>query len=152
MKLSLKASQVRVALLFVAATSLATIACSSGGTTSSGGPAVETDSGTTADSAAATGDAGPNTQGDGGGGPVTATGLEGFCEHYKECGGTYYSDVQACMKATLDYWKECRRPELDAFGDCMMGVSCKDFDPDAYNPANTVCSKQWSAVSAKQCN
>lgn len=102
-----------------------------------------------ADGGTSSGDAG--AKGDGGGTTPTASGLEGFCEHYKECGGTYYKDVEACMKATLDYWTECRRPELDAFGDCMMGVSCNDFSPDAYNPANTVCAKQWSAVGAKQC-
>lgn len=74
------------------------------------------------------------------------TGLDAFCRRYVECGGTYYADEQACIDASLDYWGECaaRRDALDAFGACMSEIECTDYDPDAYNPASTPCSEQWS--------
>lgn len=105
MKLSLRSSSPRFGLLLAATAGLFIAACSSGGTTGTG-PLGDVDGGTS--DALASGDGGGGAadggaSGDSGkGGPATATGLEGFCEHYKECGGTYYSDVQACMKATLD--------------------------------------------------
>ncbi|MFP4600566.1 MAG: hypothetical protein ACLFVJ_20090 [Persicimonas sp.] len=86
------------------------------------------------------------------GGSSTRTGLEGFCDHYVDCGGTYYEDADACIDASIDHWGECRRAELDAFGDCMMQVDCDDWNPDTYNPANTECSEEWSAVSEASCD
>lgn len=35
---------------------------------------------------------------------------------------------------------------LDDFGACMADIACEDYNPDAYNPANTVCSAQWNDV------
>ncbi len=87
-----------------------------------------------------------------GGGPSTRTGLEGFCDHYVDCGGTYYEDADACVDASIDHWGECRRAELDTFGDCMMQVDCDDWNPDTYNPANTECSEEWSAVRQASCD
>ena len=87
-----------------------------------------------------------------GGGSTGRTGLEGFCDYYKECGGTYYATAQDCIDATLGYWGECRRSQLDAFGDCMMAeVECSEWNPDVYNPANTPCADEWSAVQNAQC-
>lgn len=96
----------------------------------------------------------PDTAGDdtGGEGPGGRTGLEGFCDHYVDCGGTYYSDADACIDASINYWGECRRDELDTFGDCMMNVDCDDWNPDTYNPANTDCSEEWSAVRQASCD
>ncbi len=84
--------------------------------------------------------------GGGGGGEEERTGLDGMCDHYKECGGTYYSSAQDCIDASIDYWGECEQDTLDAFGDCMMTIECQDWNPDTYNPANTVCSEEWSHV------
>ena len=108
----------------------------------------------------------PPAQDDGGGEPARdlaaaldgmkpggRTGLEGFCDHYKACGGSYYKDAATCVQQTLDYWKSCRRPELDAFGDCMLAkVRCAGWNPDAYNPASTPCASEWGAVRAKPCS
>lgn len=75
-------------------------------------------------------------------------GLQGYCEYYFECGGTYYDDAQDCVDQSVDYWGECRRDELDDFGDCMLGLSCEEWgNPDAYNPSNTDCADEWSAIS-----
>ncbi|MFO0667936.1 MAG: hypothetical protein U0174_28550 [Polyangiaceae bacterium] len=123
-------------------------ACSSGGTTGTG-TTDSADSGSSSDGAFA-GDT-SSTSAEGGGGAPKSTGLKGFCEHYFECGGSYYKDVDDCIQASVDHWKACRRPELDAFGDCMMGVECKDWNPDTYNPASTKCSSQWSSITQKQC-
>jgi len=100
-----------------------------------------------------TGDGGADGgTGDGGTGSTARTGLEGFCDYYVECGGTYYADAQACIDATLGYWDECRQAELDAFGDCMMAkVECEDWNPDAYNPASTPCADEWADVTGKDC-
>ncbi len=87
-----------------------------------------------------------------GGGSSGRTGLEGYCDHYVDCGGTYYADADACIDASIDYWGECRRDELDTFGDCMMDLSCDEWgNPDAYNPANTPCADEWSAVGDATC-
>ena len=95
----------------------------------------------------------PTTGGTGSDSDGGSTGLEGMCERAFECGSTYYSDVQACVDASTDYWGSC--PEvlaaLDAFGDCMITVPCEDYNPDAYNPANTICSEQWSQVQQSSC-
>jgi hypothetical protein len=85
-------------------------------------------------------------------GPTAPTGLEGFCEHSQECGSTYYEDAEACVEASEGYWGACRRPELDAFGDCMMKVSCDDFNPDAFNPNATPCASEWKAIGSKDCD
>ncbi len=85
-------------------------------------------------------------------GPTGRTGLEGNCDRYVECGGTYYESAQACIDATLDYWGDCYRPELDAFGDCMRALSCDEWgDPDGYIPSQTPCADQWEDVLAADC-
>jgi hypothetical protein len=134
------------------------LACSSGGSDPAPASSASTsDGGATTTSPASPGsededDDGGATRSDGGGGTTTkASGLEGFCEHYFECGGGYYADVKDCVDASEGYWGACRRPELDAFGDCMMKVACKDWSPDAYNPASTPCADAWKAVGAKKC-
>lgn len=91
------------------------------------------------------------TKKDGGGPPPTATGLQGFCQHYFECGGTSYASVQACVTDAVNYWNACRRPELDAFGTCMMHVSCQDWNPAAYDPYGTPCGTLWAAMVNKNC-
>jgi hypothetical protein len=79
------------------------------------------------------------------------SGLEAFCDHYKACGGTYYDTAQVCIDESLAYWNECRRPELDAFGDCMKTLDCSEWNPDAYNPASTPCASQWGDLNAASC-
>lgn len=131
------------------------VACSSGGPS----PSPSSSSGSAGDASATSamepgetdGGGGGGAGDGGGGGPAKATGLEGFCEHYFECGGSYYADVKDCVDRSESHWGACRRPELDAFGDCMMNVECKDWNPDAYNPASTPCANEWKAVGAKQC-
>jgi len=78
------------------------------------------------------------------------TGLDAFCRRYVECGGTYYDGAQACIDESLGYWGECpsRRAALDAFGECMSNLDCGEWNPDAYNPASTPCSQQWSDLGA----
>ena len=85
--------------------------------------------------------------------PAGPTGLEGYCERYKECGGTYYATAEDCVDATLSYWGDCpeMRTALDAFGDCMMDISCDDYNPDSYNPASTDCADEWSDVYDADC-
>lgn len=75
-------------------------------------------------------------------------GREAMCRRALECGSTYYDDEQECLDAGTDYWGECAEviEALDAFGACMSEVACDDYNPDAYNPANTVCSELWSDV------
>ena len=99
------------------------------------------------------GDSDTDTTDDGGDGPVAVTGLQGSCEAYKDCGGTYYPTAQDCVDATLDYWGDCAgvRTALDAFGDCMMTLSCDDYNPDSYNPANTDCAEEWNDVRDSEC-
>ena len=82
-----------------------------------------------------------------------ATGLEGYCERYKECGGTYYATAAECVEASLSYWGDCPEMQaaLDAFGDCMMAVPCEDYNPDSYNPASTECADAWSDVYDADC-
>jgi hypothetical protein len=94
------------------------------------------------------------TSPDGGGdeGPVGRIGLAGYCDYYKECGGTYYSTAQDCIDASIDYWGDCRQAALDVFGDCMMGIDCSEWNPDAYNPAGTDCSEEWSGVQQASCD
>jgi hypothetical protein len=92
--------------------------------------------------APATGDA--STTNEGGSGP---SGLEGFCAHYFQCGGTYYKDVADCVDQGVSYWGACKRPLLDAFGTCMMQVPCTNWDPSAYDPNATPCAAQWSAIA-----
>ncbi len=84
---------------------------------------------------------------------VGATGLEGYCERYKECGGTYYATAEDCVEASLSYWGDCPEMQaaLDAFGDCMMAVPCEDYNPDSYNPANTECAEEWDGVYDADC-
>lgn len=76
------------------------------------------------------------------------SGLEAFCRRYVECGGTYYEDAQGCIDASYDYWGDCpsRKAALDVFGACMAEVACDDWNPDAYNPANTSCAAEWEGV------
>tara|TARA_R110002073_G_scaffold3074_2_gene20567 strand:- start:7522 stop:7989 length:468 start_codon:yes stop_codon:yes gene_type:complete len=94
------------------------------------------------------------TTADGGGDdePQTRSGLAGFCDHYFTCGGSYYASTQDCIDASIDYWGDCRQATLDAFGDCMMGIDCSDWNPDAYNPASTDCSEEWSDVEQAPCD
>jgi hypothetical protein len=83
------------------------------------------------------------------GGSAAPTGLTGFCQHYKDCGGNYYSTAMRCEEASLNYWGRCatRRAALDAYGTCMLGVSCSAWgNPDAYNPVGGPCASQWSAL------
>lgn len=80
------------------------------------------------------------------------SGMDAFCRRYKECGGTYYDDAQACLDATYDYWGDCpsRKTALDAFGACMSEMACADWSPDAYNPASTPCAAEWDEVGASE--
>lgn len=89
---------------------------------------------------------------DSNGGSSGGSGLEGYCEHYVDCGGTYYSDAEACVEESISYWDECRRDELDAFGDCMLNLTCEEWgDPDAYNPSNTPCAEEWNELEEASC-
>jgi hypothetical protein len=82
-------------------------------------------------------------------GPPPPTGLDGFCDHYIDCGGTYYANADACVDASVDYWGECARPDLDAFGDCMLELSCEEWgDPDAYNPSSTPCAEPYGELGS----
>lgn len=111
------------------------------------GTVVDADAGTSSsgDAGSGSGDAGPS-------GPTVRPGLEGFCDHFKECGGTYYGTAQACVDASIGYWGECRRTQLDAFGECMKTIACSDWNPDSYNPASTDCSEEWSEVRSASCD
>lgn len=103
---------------------------------------------------ASEGDTGAHTGDDSGGngGGGGAQGLEGFCDYYFECGGSSYSDTQECIDESVGYWGECARPELDAYGDCMMTLTCDEWgNPDAYNPAGGPCGDEWSAVRQTDC-
>lgn len=75
-------------------------------------------------------------------------GLDAMCRRYVECGGTYYADQQGCLDATYDYWGDCpsRKAALDLFGACMSELGCDEWSPDAYNPADTPCAREWSGV------
>lgn len=77
-------------------------------------------------------------------------GLEAFCRRFFECGGSYYSDEQDCIDASVNYWGECAEvtEALDGFGACMSEIECGDYNPDSYNPASTPCSEQWSDVQS----
>lgn len=130
------------------------VACSS-----SSGPTSTSTSGSDAAATSPTDPSKPNdSQGNdagksdsGTGTPAKASGLEGFCEHYFECGGHSYDDVKACVDDSENYWGACRRPELDAFGTCMMDVKCTNWSPDAYNPASGPCADEWTAIGKKKC-
>lgn len=83
------------------------------------------------------------------------TGLDAFCRRYVECGGSFYADAQDCIDQSLAYWGECasRRAALDDFGACMSEVACRDYSPDAFNPASTPCAQQWDQLGASEpCN
>jgi len=83
---------------------------------------------------------------------VGRTGLAGFCDHYKECGGSYFSTAQDCIDEGLDYWGSCRSVQLDAFSDCMIAVSCAEWgDPTAYDPRQTPCASQWMTLENAPC-
>lgn len=150
-----------------------TTTASTGATDPSGPPAGDgstgTDSGSTsgAVSTSTTGDDPPDPtdpgSSDGGeesstGEPPTSgpgvlpgeSGIEAFCRRYVECGGTYYADQQDCLDATVGYWGDCAEvtAALDDFGACMADIACDDYNPDAYNPANTVCAEQWGDVGS----
>lgn len=117
------------------ALALALTACGSEPPTTTDSGATNSDSGVVADS------------GDSGGSGLF--GLQRYCQAYKDCGGTYYATAQDCVDASLDYWGSCpsRRDALDTFGECMADVSCDSYNPDTYNPNNTECSAQWSAIA-----
>ena len=85
-------------------------------------------------------------------GPQPRTGLAGYCDYYKECGGTYYATAQDCVDASIEYWGDCRQAALDIFGDCMMNIDCSEWNPDAFNPAGTDCSGEWSDVQQASCD
>ena len=106
-------------------------------------PAGQMDGGVEEDAVSETSDA--NQEGEG------LTGFAGLCEHSEDCGGTYYATVQDCIDATIEYWGECRCPELDAFGNCMLSVECDGWDPDAYDPEDTPCAAEWQAIVTKDC-
>ena len=93
-------------------------------------------------------DTGPDT--DNSDDPPAATGLEAYCDYYKECGGTYYETSEDCVEASLNYWGDCpsRRNALDDFGDCMLTIPCSEWNPDVYNPASTDCADEWSDLGA----
>ncbi|MBV1858530.1 MAG: hypothetical protein KUG77_08970 [Nannocystaceae bacterium] len=73
-------------------------------------------------------------------------GMQAQCRRALECGSTYYRDEQDCIDAGVDYWGECAEATaaLNNFGACMSEMDCADYNPDAYNPANTPCSEFWS--------
>lgn len=98
------------------------------------------------------GDTGGADADDGGGGNTTRDGLEGFCDHTMNCGSTYYEDADDCIEQSLDHWGECRRDELDTFGDCMLEIDCDEWgDPDNYDPSQTDCADEWEAVEEASC-
>jgi hypothetical protein len=80
------------------------------------------------------------------------SGLDAFCRRFKECGGEYYEDAQACIDASHDYWGDCptRQAALDAFGACMSELDCGDWSPDNYNPNGTPCAEQWQQLGASR--
>lgn len=111
-------------------------------------------------------EAGTSTEGGTGtGGETTSTepsgpgvfpgegGLEAFCRRYIECGGTYYETQQNCMDLTYDFWGQCPAmvDALDGFGACMAELECSEYDPDAYNPADTGCGDHWNVVLETSC-
>lgn len=79
-------------------------------------------------------------------------GLDAFCRRFKECGGQYYPDAQACIDESHAYWGDCptRQAALDAFGACMSELDCADWSPDAYNPNSTPCAEQWQQLGASR--
>ena len=38
----------------------------------------------------------------------------------------------------------------DSFGACMSEIECRDWSPDAYNPASTPCAEQWQQLGASE--
>jgi hypothetical protein len=98
------------------------------------------------------GDGDSGSKKDAGNGGGSSAGLLGFCEHYIECGGTTYSSAQACVTDAISFWGSCRRPQLDAFGTCMVGVSCASWNPSAYDPHDTPCGALWDEVAQTPCN
>lgn len=94
----------------------------------------------------------PDVEDGGGTGPSPRTGNDGFCDFYKECGGTYYETAQECIDAGIGYWGECNKPRLDAFGDCMLReMTCDNWNPDGYIPGNTPCAEEWAALGRNDC-
>ncbi len=88
-------------------------------------------------------------QSDDGGTPSSGrTGLEGSCDRYKACGGSYYGTAQACIDAAVGYWGTCRKAELDAFGECMRVQDCSLAGSDGYIPSQTPCAKQYATLAS----
>ncbi|MES2642688.1 MAG: hypothetical protein V4850_24610 [Myxococcota bacterium] len=81
------------------------------------------------------------------------TGLEAMCRRYVECGGNYYSDEEACMEASYDYWGECRAAEdaLNALGECVAYVECGEYNPDSYTPSSIGCGDEWEDLGDADC-
>ena len=116
-----------------------------------GGACGEADSSNHADADAGT-EAPDSGSGDGDGDagteePVLRFGLEGFCDHYKECGGSYDATAQDCIDRSMRYWGDCRRDLLDAWSECMKTIPCEGWNPDAYQPANVGrCEEEWQTL------
>ena len=134
--------------------SSSTADATSGPTTDASDSATSDDTTSTSDDTTSTSDAtgtatdDPTTSTSGDTTGVVQSGLEAFCSHYVDCGGTYYEDEADCVDASLSYWGECpsRREAQDVFGECMAEIPCDEWNPDAYNPNNTVCAEQWQAL------
>ncbi len=94
------------------------------------------------------GDASGTSDGSGPGTPTGRTGLEGSCDKYKACGGSYYATAQACIDAAVGYWGTCRKPQLDAFGDCMRMQDCSLAGSDGYIPSQTPCAQQYKDLAS----
>ncbi len=104
---------------------------------------------------ACSGDPSPTLNSDGGTADLAAgsskggrTGVEGYCDRYKVCGGSYYATAQSCIDAAVGYWGACRKTELDAFGDCMRAQDCSIAGSDGYIPSQTPCASQYSTLQA----
>ncbi|MEM6292177.1 MAG: hypothetical protein AAGA54_12955 [Myxococcota bacterium] len=69
------------------------------------------------------------------------TGQEAMCRRALECGGTYFPTAEECIDSGTDYWGSCPdvQAALDAFGACMAGLACDEYNPDGYIPGNTPC-------------
>lgn len=76
-----------------------------------------------------------------------------WCDRWKECGGTYYETAEDCVDATYAYFGECAEmlDALDAYAVCMVDISCDDFDPDTYDPADTDCWREWDEILSIDC-
>jgi hypothetical protein len=61
--------------------------------------------------------------------------------------------VQDCVDQSYAYWGSCptRKAALDAYGDCMVAVSCADWgDPSAYLPSTGPCAQKWADLENSQ--